>query len=333
MSGAGGAGAHDERALRKEAVAWYALMCSGSASEDDRRAWQQWHQRHPDHQRAWQRIEALRAMMQHVPARIALPVLQPVAKGRRQALRGLALLVSTGALGYVGYRGLDEGGNSPWQAVLADYRTGVGRQRSVELADGSLLVLNTDSAVDVRFSAGERKLVLRAGEILVETAHQRHAHAGGDSRPFLVETEQGSVQALGTRFTLRRRGDATEVVVLEDAVAIRAAHAPQQTFTLRAGQRLSFSAAAIGPAQAADDMAAAWRDGSIVVGDWALGRLVAELGRYRPGRLACDPAVAHLRVSGAFPVGDTDKALAAIATSLPVRIQRLTRYWVTLGAA
>ncbi len=224
-------------------------------------------------------------------------------------------------------------GNAPWQALLADYRSGVGQRRDVQLADGSLLILNTDSAVDVRFSAGERKLVLRAGEILVETASRRQARAGADSRPFLVETEQGSVQALGTRFTVRRRGDATEVVVLEDAVAVRAAQAPRRPVTLRAGQRLSFTAADIGPAQAADDTAAAWRDGSIVAGDWPLGRLVAELARYRPGRLVCDPAVAQLRVSGAFPVGDTDKALAVLAASLPVRISRLTRYWVTVAAA
>ena len=60
---------------------------------------------------------------------------------------------------------------------------------------------------------------------------------------------------------------------------------------------------------------------------------MAELGRYRTGHLACDSAVASLRVSGAFPVADTEQALAVLARSLPVRVRRLTRYWVTVGAA
>lgn len=323
--------ARDEHALRKEAVAWYALLCSGDASDSDRRAWQQWHQCHPDHERAWQRLEALRALMQNVPPRIAMPALQAPAKGRRQALRGLVLLASSGALGYVTYRGSQ--GAAPWRGALADYRTGVGQQRSVDLPDGSLLILNTDSAVDIRFGTSERTLLLRAGEILVETAHRRDAGAPVDARPFVVETAHGSVRALGTRFTVRRHAQATDVVVLEDAVAVRAADAQERPVIVHAGQRLRFSATEVAPMQVADDTAGAWRDGSIVVGDWPLARLVAELDRYRPGRLVCDPAVAQLRVSGAFPVADTDKALAVLVRSLPVRIRQWTRYWVTVGPA
>ncbi len=319
----------DEQELRKEAVTWYVLLCSGDATDDDKRAWQRWHESHPDHQRAWQRIDAMRDVMQRVPPRLGMPALQPAPKGRRQALRGLLLLASGGALGYAVYRGAD--GTAPWQLALAEHRTRVGEQRSVELADGSLLVLNTNSAVDIRFSASERTLLLRSGEILIETAHRRHPSAPNDIRPFVVETSHGSVQALGTRFTVRREADETRVIVLEDAVAVRTKHAPERPVILRAGERLAFSATQTGPAQAADDTAAAWRDGSIIVGDWPLGQLIAELDRYRPGRLACDAAVAQLRVSGAFPVADTDKALAVLERSLPVKVNRVTRYWVTVG--
>ncbi|MFK3815647.1 hypothetical protein ACI2KG_03385 [Pseudomonas sp. NPDC089407] len=63
-----------------------------------------------------------------------------------------------------------------------------------------------------------------------------------------------------------------------------------------------------------------------------LDTLLAELGRYRSGWLRCDPAVAGLRVSGTFPVDDSDKALRAITSVLPVSIVRRTRYWVTVSA-
>lgn len=330
--------APDDHALRQQAVAWCALLCSGTATDDDRAAWRAWHQQHADHQRAWQRLEAVRAMFETVPPHIGAPVLQAPASSRRHALRGLALLASGSALGYA----LHQADGAPWQATiaaLAQHRTGVGQQRRIVLADGSLLILNTDSAVDVRFGRDERTLLLRAGEILVETARVRRPGMPADTRPFVVETTDGAIEALGTRFTVRRRdtgtATATEVIVLEHAVAVRPrlGGAGQPALIVHAGQRVDFTARQANPVQAADDTAALWRDGSIVVDNWPLSRLVAELDRYRPGRLACDSSVAHLRVSGAFPVPDTDQALAVLARSLPVRVRTLTRYWVTIGPA
>lgn len=325
--------AHDEPALRKQAVAWCALLCSGTATDDDHAAWRTWHQQHADHQRAWQRLEAVRAMFETVPPNIGAPVLQAPASSRRHALRGLALLASGSALGYAVYQGAD---SAPWQATmaaLAEHRTGVGQQRRIELADGSLLILNTDSAVDVRFSPNARTLLLRAGEIFVETARVRQPGLPADTRPFVVETTDGAIEALGTRFTVRRHDATTEVVVLEHAVAVRPrlGHAGGRALIVHAGQRVDFTARLANPVQAADDTAALWRDGSIVVDNWPLSQLVAELDRYRPGHLACDNSVAHLRVSGAFPVPDTDQALTVLARSLPVRVRTLTRYWVTVG--
>ncbi|KAG1059180.1 hypothetical protein G6F40_018182 [Rhizopus arrhizus] len=61
-----------------------------------------------------------------------------------------------------------------------------------------------------------------------------------------------------------------------------------------------------------------------------LDAFVDELSRYRKGRLVCDPAVAGLRISGSFPLGDTDRVLAAVERALPVRADRYTRYWVVL---
>ena len=64
-----------------------------------------------------------------------------------------------------------------------------------------------------------------------------------------------------------------------------------------------------------------------------LNTLLAELSRYRPGVLRCSDAVAGLRVTGSFQLDDTDAALALLAQALPVRIERRTRYWVTVVPA
>ncbi|SDN94192.1 FecR family protein [Rhodoferax sp. OV413] len=319
----------DENALRQETVAWYARLCSGEATEADQQAWQQWHQQHPDHQRAWQRIAAFRTAVQRVPSRIALPTLLAAGQSRRHALRGMAVLAGTGLLGYASYRTLAEG-KDIW---LADYRTGVGEQRSVALADGSRMLLNTDSAADVLFSSSQRVVRLWAGEVLVETAsHRAQGDAASNHRPFTVATRHGSVRALGTRFSVRQQAAQTTVAVLADAVDIYPQELSGRPQRMHAGQQASFDSQRTTAPQAVDDSVAAWEYGSIVASDWRLGDLLAELARYRPGHLACDPAAASLRVSGAFPIADTDKALRVIAKSLPVRVSQRTRYWVRVEA-
>ncbi|MBD3649871.1 MAG: iron dicitrate transport regulator FecR, partial [Alcanivorax sp.] len=76
--------------------------------------------------------------------------------------------------------------------------------------------------------------------------------------------------------------------------------------------------------------AASWAGGKLMVVDMPLRELLAELGRYRRGHLACSDAVAGLRVSGTFPLTDTDRALGVITEAFPLRQRRLTDYWVTL---
>ena len=73
-------------------------------------------------------------------------------------------------------------------------------------------------------------------------------------------------------------------------------------------------------------------EGMLVANDQRLDAFLAELSRYRPGWLRCDPAVAGLRISGAFAIDDSDQTLRALSTTLPVRVVQTTRYWVTVVA-
>lgn len=322
--------APDEAQVRKHAIAWYARLCSGEASEADREAWQRWHGAHPAHQRAWQRLASMQTTLKRVPGHIAAPTLRAAQPDRRRVLRGLAVLASGGSLAYLSWQVADTQGG--WRTWVADYRTGTGEQRAVMLADGSRLMLNTRTAADVAMDASRRLITLREGEILIETAKPQ-SPAGKDARPFMVETPQGRILALGTRFTVRTQGDRTAVTVLEDAVEIRATQRPGRVVTLRAGQQVSFGGGGIDTPREADAGAADWTQGSLVVNDWRLEDVVAELSRYRRGRLVCDPAVANIKVSGAFPLDDTDKALAVLTRAFPVRVAGLTRYWLSLVPA
>lgn len=176
---------------------------------------------------------------------------------------------------------------------------------------------------------------LREGDIHIETAHA--PGAAWAARPFIVETRHGRVRALGTRFTVRQRGDApTRVAVFEGATEItpRAAGGAR-ALTLQAGQQSSFDVQAAQPPTAADPTQAAWTRGVLVAHDMPLADFIAELDRYRPGHLACDPAAAHLRVSGTYPLNDaadTDRALDMLLATQPVQLRYRTRWWVRVEA-
>jgi len=321
--------------VRSQAIAWYARLASGAGSDADRQAWQRWHDAHPDHQRAWQPFQTMRAAFDRVPAHIpvavaraALDATNATRRGRRRALYGIAGLAGAGSLAALGWRGADtEGG---WSGMFADYRTGVGEQREIVLTDQSRLRLNTRTALDVAMSATARRVLLYGGEILVQTASDRQPQT---PRPFFVQTPQGTVQALGTRFTVRSSAAQTVVNVLEHAVALATHDAPAQTLRLQTGQQASFTRQRIATPQPASSLYSDWANGHLVVHDWRLADVVGELARYRPGRLGCDAAVADIRVSGVFPVHDTDRALAVLTRAFAVRVVRLTRYWVSVVAA
>ena len=208
--------------------------------------------------------------------------------------------------------------------LRADYRTATGEIKPIVLSDGSQLVLNTASAVDVRYSAEKRLILLHSGEISLIT--------GRDDRPFWVESRQGAMRALGTHFLVRENDDQTQLTVLEHAVEAQLAQFPQEKRRVNAGEQISFSAVAFGQQQAAGN-GDSWTRGVLSVSQWRLDQVLAELARYRHGRLDCDPAIAGLRVSGSFPLKEPDRALLLLSQTLPIRLQSFTRYWLNVVPA
>lgn len=316
-----------------QAAEWLTLLMSGEASDADHQHWLGWRAAHPDHERAWRHIEAVTRRFGQLAPRAGYRALSPYAaddgRGRRTAMRALAW-------GGGGVLAALLASRTPvWRQQLADIRTGTGEQRSVALSDGTQLILNTGSAIDVRFDAAHRRVRLLAGEIFVATAHALGAAVRAevdDPRPFLVETAQGQVRALGTRFCVRQWAERSTVAVQQNAVRITPALGGSPR-VLAAGESAAFSAAEVEAPQPLGDGETAWTRGQIVAEDLPLGDFLAELGRYRHGMLHCDPAVAGLRISGVFPLKDTDLVLRSLPRTLAVQVRAFTRYWVTVVPA
>lgn len=320
-SGAAESSAPVPRRVAQEAVRWWTALQAESLADSQRHAWQRWRAAHPEHERAWRRIEAVSASLGTVPAPVALAAVSvPQGAGRRQALRALSLAVMGGSGLWLAREVL------PWQPWVADYGTGVGERRPLTLSDGSQIVLNALTALDVVFDASWRALHLAQGEILVETAPD------GAGRPFVVHAPEGTIRAIGTRFVVRRDDQGVAVSVLQGAVSLHPVRAPMVQRTLQAGQSglLTYT-----DTQATDRDATgtdSWVRGVLVASRMPLGRFLREVGRYRHGHIGCDPAVAGWRVSGSYPLHDTDRILASLPEALPVEVHTHTRYWVTVRA-
>lgn len=326
----GNTGGAIDPAILQEAAGWLVRLQSETLSAADRAAFDRWRDRSASHRAAWARVEDMLRGFGQVPPAIGSHTLRRLDRpGRRQAIRALGALLVLGPAAVAGWRGLPWRG-LPWREWVADARTATGERRRLDLADGTQLVLNTATAVDIQYTADERVLWLRAGEILLTTGRD----PSPVYRPFIVRTAQGTIRALGTRFMVRDDGAGIRVAVFDGSVRIQpqggGGHSEPASMLLHAGQQTVFTADDVAPASAADTASASWEQGMLTVRDWRLADLVDELGRYRRGVLRCDPAVAGLRVSGAFPLADTDGSLRLLEKTLPVRISRVTPFWITV---
>ncbi len=308
-----------DSALLGEAADWLVRFQSGDDSARTRRAFEQWHAQSPAHAAAWRRAEMVLDTFHRVPAEVGRRALGGLARpGRRRALSALGLAAVATPAAWLAWR------HQPWTSWRADLATAPGEQRHLTLDDGTNLVLDTATAVDVAFTAGERRLRLIRGEILVTTAKDPAPRP----RPFLVETAEGRLRPLGTRFSVRQGANESHVAVFEGAVEVLTTGGAQRT--LGAGEQAAFRVDHIGEAAPADASTALWAKGMLVARDLPLAALLAELARYRPGVLRCHPAVAELRVSGAFPLTDVDASLELLVKTRPLVVRRLTRYWLSV---
>lgn len=310
-----------DRKVLQAAATWYVQLSAAPAGGREREAWQAWLAKDARHAEAWRQVEKLQDQFSVLSPDIALPALAGVRARRRAVGKLLGLLLAAGATGATLFS------VEPLSSRMARYRTGKGERQHLQLDDGTQLALNTDSAADVFFTAELREIRLYHGEVLLQTA------ADPARRPLVVHTPEGSVRALGTRFSVFSEGGRSQVRVFEHAVELRPSAAPSGVLRLAAGEQSTFDRSRFDPASAVPVASDAWTNGMLMALDWRLGELVRELGRYRQGYLSCAEAVAGLRVTGSFRVDDTDTVLANLAGALPIRVRYLTRYWVRIDAA
>jgi len=116
-------------------------------------------------------------------------------------------------------------------------------------------------------------------------------------------------------------------------VEVRPEDAPGVARLLRAGEQARYTRHSVGEPLPAGEQHIGWTRGVLYADRMRLDNFLAELDRHRPGLLRCDPAIADLRISGAFQLHDPEQVLTVLTMTLPVRLVYRTRYWATLVPA
>jgi transmembrane sensor len=214
--------------------------------------------------------------------------------------------------------------------LRADHSTGIGEVARFTLPDGSIAMLNTDSAISVHFAGAERRIDLLGGEAWFKVRKDA-------VHPFRVYARDGITEAVGTAFGVRSSDDQVTISVTEGVVTVTAPEQNRpvepQSEKLAAGLQASY-VSGHGPSDASafDPLVAlAWRTRHIVIDDMPLDAAIAELNRYRRGRIVLmDTSHSDAHVSGVFAVDQLDQGLAGLAATQGLSVTYLTPYLVIL---
>lgn len=318
--------------VAEQAAEWLMRLEDGADQPDLQAQFQQWQAQDPAHAEAVQQLQGLIHQLEGLRPQsgIAHQALQAGVKPhRKQAKRAAnmlaALLVFALPVGMLLQ-------HYPLAYWLSDLHTATAEWQSARLPDQSHITLNGHTAVDVDFSGKLRALHLHQGEILVDVAKDA-------ARPFVVNTPQGSVTALGTRFVVSQRGDVTEVAMLESKVRVASGRSSGEAGPVAEivqGEAIEITPHGLGKAHAIDPVSIsdAWRLHQLVVQDQPLPEVLATLARHRKGYLRFDAgSLARYQVTAVLPLDDTDRALALLTESFPLRVKRFTPWLVTVQDA
>lgn len=318
-------------ALDDQALTWLVKINSGQVSAAVEQEFFEWLHTSTAHQTAYLRAEQLweqSAVIAKLPSNDSAEVTPAIARDepliprlRPQSPAYTApskLLLGNWAIAFTALIAVVVLGfyNSQASFTHSNWVSAIGEQRQISLEDGTQIVLNTDSHLEVDYSRNHRRARLIRGEAYFDV------HPNPE-RPFDVETNQGMVRVLGTHFAVQQQAADTLVTVLEGRVALGTSSASEQPFKalveLRPNQQLSIQEAHQGTAPHSINAKAAlaWRDKQLVVQKRPLNEVIEELKRYYPITIhLADPALGQREITAVLQIGSLDNTLTALCQPL-----------------
>jgi len=338
----------DVAAVEAEAAAWVARFDAGDISAKDQAEFQEWLNRGSLHREIiaeygnlWSEFDTLRPLANgeagigrefvtsnhdDTSKRLAL---------WRVASAAAILLLFAGFTSFLIYKVSAPNVSGRALADLS-YETAIGAQKKILLADGSTLILNTNSRVEIAFSGDRRDIHLMRGEAYFDVVHD---HA----RPFSVYAKDYVVHDIGTAFDVHlSRTGLVEVGVTKGSVEVSPAEgsgissAGKGVGILTAGQKviLGQTAERTETLSSADmGRKLAWRQGQLIYTGQPLGEVISDISRYSDIKFElADPSLEKISVGGAFRTDQIEAIVAALENNFGVHAEWLDAHHVRLTA-
>lgn len=319
-------GARSDRRVRAEAAAWLARLHGPRRTRDTEQGLRRWLAEHPEHAAAFERATDVWTETGSVPFHGGRAFVATRCSERRRRF-GWSLAMGLAASLVLAL----------WARHLlgrAMVSTGMAEQKTIELADGSWVTLNTNSRVVVRYARRTRVVILRYGEAYFQVVHNPR-------RPFVVLAGNRKVIDVGTSFVVRRgttgKGTLTvtvikgRVAVAPLSVADRVPKVPSpKVLLVTAGKRLRLrphALPAIQPEPAAQ--ATAWLHGELIFNDTPLAAAARQFNRYNRHRIVLGaPQLQTLRVGGVFRLSAARSFVRSVAEAHHLRLIDRDGTWV-----
>ncbi|BDM20934.1 FecR domain-containing protein [Pseudomonas sp. LRP2-20] len=294
---------------QQEALAWFSRLRQPGCDESERQAFGRWCQE-PSNARAYAELEACWQQLQVPPTR-PRPRLLKVRRSHMGKVFAVLFLLLLGAFAYLYWPLM--------QRLASELATDVGERRSVRLADGSTLHLDSASAMNVDLRGRTRQLHLVQGQVYVEVVL--------DGRAMEVQVDDARIQVYGTRLMVARHADHDELVVLDGKAMVMQGGDQRM---VSAGERVTFTEARINPLQNVDVKAVdAWRSGQLRAKEMPLGQVIERLASHEGRRVwLMDEQTAYRRVSGDFNLDRPGETLEALAAEQHLQLYDVLGQWL-----
>lgn len=293
-------------AVEAQAAAWLARLCSEERSSSDQAAFQTWIGERPEHREAFDRMTTAWEMA-GATRNAFLRAAPRKARGgslRTAAAVGAGLVTAAVAAVMI---------LLPRAEVPDSFQTRTGEQRRVALADGSTMLLDAETVVEVSLSARSRQVRVAEGRAHFDVAKD-------EARPFVVAAGDRHVIAVGTRFDVFYSAGLTSVVLTQGKVLVEGGGDRR---LMAPGERVSFNHDGVVVDRPSVETVTAWQSGQAVFENERLGDAVAELNRYsRRPLVIADGRISDMRISGSYRLGDNQAFATSLSALLPIKAER-----------
>jgi len=316
----------DPGTIEAEAALWVVRLENDKLSADSYAEFQAWQRRSPTHREALSRLTTLWSDFD-ILQDLASPLSENGGEGvktppaRAIPWRGLGS-VAAGAVVMLGaafwysnsHHPASKSAGTLASIVRQHYETAVGVQKTVTLPDGSKVLINTDTSLDVAFSTTRRDVYLRRGEAFFDVMHNA-------KRPFAVMADKRLIRDVGTAFDVRLMDHVVEVAIAKGSVELAHSNSAPGSSEKRlgvftAGYSVAFDQKIERSEQISEeDMSRklSWREGALDYNGEPLSKVLADFSRYTGIEFELrDESLKGFPVGGHFEIGKLDKVFVAL---------------------